>query len=66
MKIVIDVRTREEFIKEHIKGAINIPWQDLDFYIDFLKDKEVMLYCDTGFRASIAKEKLVKYGIDAI
>ena len=65
MKVVIDVRTREEFVKEHVKGAINVPWQDLDFYIDFLKDNEIMLYCDTGFRANIAKEKLAKYGIEA-
>jgi len=63
--MIIDVRTREEFVKEHVKGAINIPWQDLDFYIDFLKGKEIMLYCDTGIRSGIAKENLAKYGIDA-
>ncbi|MCD6573875.1 MAG: rhodanese-like domain-containing protein [Thermoplasmata archaeon] len=58
MELTIDVRTREEFVKEHIKRAINIPWQDLDFYIDFLKGKEIMLYCDTGNRANIARENL--------
>ncbi|KAA0003311.1 MAG: rhodanese-like domain-containing protein [Thermoplasmata archaeon] len=56
MELTIDVRTREEFVKEHIKRAINIPWQDLDFYIDFLKGKEIMLYCDTGNRANIARK----------
>ncbi|MBE0665574.1 MAG: rhodanese-like domain-containing protein [Candidatus Aminicenantes bacterium] len=28
-QILIDVRTREEFIMEHIKGAVNIPHYDL-------------------------------------
>ncbi len=65
VNMIIDVRTREEFIKEHIKGAINIPWQDLEFYIDFLKGKEIAIYCDTGIRADIARKKLAKHGIEA-
>jgi len=43
-EIIVDVRTREEFVKEHVKGAINIPLHDMEFYIDFLKDKNVVLY----------------------
>ena len=63
--MIIDVRTREEFVKEHVKGAINITWQDLKFYIDFLRGKEILLYCDTGNRANLAKELLLQHGIKA-
>ncbi|MBC7081042.1 MAG: antibiotic biosynthesis monooxygenase [Thermoplasmatales archaeon] len=65
MEIIVDVRTREEYIKEHIKGAINIPLHDLHHSIDFLKGKEISLYCDSGRRASSAKELLAREGIDA-
>ncbi|HHF56455.1 MAG TPA: hypothetical protein ENL42_06050 [Thermoplasmatales archaeon] len=64
-KIIVDVRTREEFVKEHIKGAINIPLYDIDFYIPFLIEREVLLYCDTGRRAEIAARKLKERGINA-
>jgi len=42
-RLIVDVRTREEFIKEHIKGAINIPLYDLEFYVEFLKNKRVYI-----------------------
>jgi len=65
MKLIVDVRTREEYVKNHIKGAINIPLYDLDFYTDFLKDKEIFLYCDSGKRSKAAAEKLRDKGINA-
>jgi len=64
-KIIIDVRTREEFVKEHIIGAINIPHYDLKFYIDSLRGKEILLYCATERRSVIAQEKLAKMGLDS-
>ncbi len=64
-KIIIDVRSREEFVKEHIKGALNIPHYDLDFHTDFLKGKDILLVCNTEHRSKIAQERLVKLGIDS-
>lgn len=63
--MIVDVRSREEYFKEHIKGSLNIPLFDLEFYIDFLKDKEVLLYCDSGRRSGKAAEFLTKRGIKA-
>lgn len=62
-KLIVDVRTREEFVKEHIKGAINLPLHDLHFYIDFLKNKEIKFYCDTGRRAKMAQKFMADKGI---
>lgn len=64
-KIVIDVRTREEYTKDHIKGALNIALHDLEFNYDFLKNKKVYVYCNSGVRANIAKKWLRNKHIDA-
>lgn len=63
-ELIIDVRTREEFFKEHIKGAFNIPLYDLDYYMNFLKDKDIILYSKTGVRAQLAAGKLETKGIN--
>ncbi|MCK5309020.1 MAG: hypothetical protein KAJ33_07135 [Thermoplasmata archaeon] len=65
MKLIIDVRTREEFVKEHIKGALNIPHYDLQFHEDFLKDKDIILVCNTERRSAIAQKKLIGMGIES-
>ncbi len=63
MKLIVDVRSREEYYKNHIKGSLNIPVSDLEYYIDFLADKDISLYCDTGRRAKIAVEYLAKRAV---
>ena len=65
MNLIVDVRSREEYFKSHIKGALNILLFDLEYYIDFLKGKDVLFYCDSGRRSRIAVEYVVKRGIKA-
>ena len=65
MNLIVDVRSREEYYKNHIKGSLNIPVSDIEYYIDFLKDKDILLYCDTGRRAKIAAECLAKRAVKA-
>ena len=43
-ELIVDVRTREEFAKEHVKGAINIPLHDLDFTLIFSRTKRLGCY----------------------
>jgi rhodanese-related sulfurtransferase len=64
-EIIIDVRTREEFVKEHVRGAINIPHYDVAFYADLLKGKKIRVYCNTGGRAALCQEKIKAMGLDA-
>jgi len=64
-KTIIDVRTREEYVQSHIKGALNIPVHDLEFYLDFLKDKAISVYCNSGARVELAKKYLNKKNIKA-
>ena len=64
-RLLIDVRTREEFVKEHIKGAICIPHYDLKYHPDFLKGKDITLYFNTENRSAIAMETLAAMGIQS-
>jgi rhodanese-related sulfurtransferase len=46
---VIDARDKDQFVKEHIPGAVNIEWRRvLAERSRIPKDKPVLLYCNTG------------------
>ena len=65
MNLIVDVRSREEYYKNHVKGSLNIPLFDLEYYIDFLKDKNILFYCDSGRRSRMAVEYVGERGIKA-
>ncbi len=66
MDLILDVKTREEYYMNHIKGALNIPVWDLGFYLDFLEDKEVKVYCGPrGKRSEMAVDFLQENGVEA-
>ena len=48
-KVVIDVRTPQEFATGHIEGAINIPYDTITPNLPALarigKDENIVLYC---------------------
>lgn len=47
--MIIDARDAGQYAKEHIPGAVNIEWrQVLDKSSSIPKDKEVLIYCNTG------------------
>lgn len=58
--IIIDVRTKEEYEESHIKGSINIPYDELDASLD--KNKIIFVYCKSGGRSKIAYDTLNKLG----
>ena len=61
--LIIDVRTKEEFKDGHIKQAVNIPLQNLEKYYQYIpKDKEIIVYCRSGSRSSMAAEYLTERG----
>ncbi len=65
MDLIIDVKTREEYYMNHIEDALNIPVWDLGFYLDFLKDKSVRVYCGPRRkRTEMAIEYLEENEID--
>jgi rhodanese-related sulfurtransferase len=61
------VRTKEEFEKGNIKGAINIPVDNLRDRINELdKNKNIYIYCQAGLRGYLAQRMLVQSGYDHV
>lgn len=62
--LLIDVRTPEEYRKEHIDGAINIPVYEIDNIKNEIidQDKVILVYCSTGIRSKIVKQILMQNG----
>jgi rhodanese-related sulfurtransferase len=61
--IILDVRDPDEAMYGMLVGAVNIPVNELETRIGELpKDKEIILYCETGIRAGMAYDILEKNG----
>jgi rhodanese-related sulfurtransferase len=66
---LIDVRTPGEYRAGHIPGAINIPLQDFEQRLAELstyREREVVLYCETGVRASYGARWLESLGFEEL
>ena len=63
--LVLDVRSREEFVREHAEGALNIPLYDLPFHGRLLEGRELRVYCSTGRRGALARSILSGMGLEA-
>ena len=64
---LVDVRSPQEFAKLHIQGAINIPYQLLQFRYDELETFDTLiLYCSAGVRSEIACEEIEPWGLKKI
>ena len=62
---ILDVRTPEEFAAGHVPGAINIPYTELEERYSELElegSDELVVYCQSGRRAAIAKAALSELG----
>jgi NADPH-dependent 2,4-dienoyl-CoA reductase/sulfur reductase-like enzyme/rhodanese-related sulfurtransferase len=62
--LVIDVRTKQEFMGGAYPGAVNIPVDELPAQIDQLgsRMREITVYCASGARSSYAQQILKQSG----
>jgi phage shock protein E len=63
--LVVDVRTKGEFDKQHLDGAILIPYDQIHERTSELgddKNRPIMLYCRSGRRSGIAAKTLRELG----
>ena len=63
--IVIDVRSLNEYNEGHIKGAINIPFDEIE-NITYDKDDTIIVYCASGVRSSNAANILSDMGYTSL
>ena len=67
--LLLDVRTPEEYATAHVPGAINIPHDQLATRLGELgdaKDREIVVYCESGRRAGWALETLGEPGFASL
>ncbi len=67
--VVVDVREPHEYVKGHIKDAINIPLGKFDEQLSTLepyKDKDILIVCQTGTRSAPACKSLIKAGFTKV
>lgn len=67
--ILIDVRTNEEYKLGHIAGSICIPLHDISinpYSVSNRKDIPIILYCQKGYKSSIAAQLLLDAGYSNI
>ncbi len=62
--ILIDVRTKNEYVGGHIDGAINFDIMKMmeGEYPDIDKNLEIKVYCESGNRSMMAKSIMEKVG----
>ena len=66
-KLLIDVRTPEEYELGHIRGALNIPLDKIREQLSRLdKKKEYVVYCKSGLRGYNAQRILMSYGFKVV
>ncbi len=62
---IIDVRTPGEYKKGHIKGAINLPLDNIE-NIDISMENKIIVYCQSGRRSNLAAIELIKLGYENV
>lgn len=60
--LIIDVREIESYARSHVKGAVNMPYAEIDEYAAFPKGKTLVLYCDRGGASLRLARQLAKLG----
>ncbi|OMH25707.1 rhodanese-like domain-containing protein [Motiliproteus sp. MSK22-1] len=67
--LVIDVRTTEEYAQGHLADSLHIPYQQITSQLNnqgIRKDRQIVLYCRSGRRASVAEAALRQAGYSNI
>jgi rhodanese-related sulfurtransferase len=67
--IILDVRTPGEYKRGHLKNSVLIPVQELQSRFKEIgtnKDREILIYCATGNRSTVASKILIDNGFKHI
>lgn len=61
---ILDVRTKNEFNAGHYKGALNIPFDEINKTNTnyWKKEDKILVYCRSGTRARNATNTLMEFG----
>ncbi len=61
--LLVDVRLPSEYVKNHLKGAINMPYTNvLSMLKNYPKDTPIIVYCSLGHQSKRVGNMLVSLG----
>ena len=60
--LIIDLRDTVSYYKSHVKGAVNVPYGELENGYAFPKEKMIVFYCDRGGASMAAAREFVRRG----
>lgn len=60
--LIIDLRSREEYMREHIRGAINVPQGRFRRELAEGEHKTIILYCERGALSMAVARELERRG----
>ncbi len=64
---IVDVRTKDEFKRGHIRGAVNVPLQELERGASKIrKERPVITCCASGMRSAAARSALASMGFTEV
>ncbi len=75
---IIDIRSRNQYITEHLGGAVNIDESEFENIMDAENELvkklaeltrggyRIVLYCESGNSSMLYARKLMQYGIEAL
>ena len=65
--ILLDVREPEEFAREHVSGAVNVPQADLATRLDEIpRDRPILTICQSGSRSLRSAQFLQQQGYQSV
>lgn len=65
--MIIDIRNRPSYNMCHIRGAVNIPFDELDYNLGSLpKDRPLIIYCSRGGQSMRACRYLSSMGYQTV
>lgn len=67
--VIIDIRPYEDYLRDHIPGALNLDYDGHDFQrkAEILdKSKKYLIYCKSGVRSEYFMGKMKESGFDEV
>lgn len=62
---IVDVRSREEYQKSHIRHAVNLPYESGQIW-KLPREKEIIVYCERGATSMTAAREMIRQGYRAV
>lgn len=65
--MIIDLRSETSYRQSHIRGAVNLPYEDMDQWVSSLpKDKLLIFYCSRGGQSMSVCRNLEQAGYNVV